>query len=431
MVVEDDDTGIETTVETVPRRERVLGFLLGADRSRWVEQAFLRVFLLSVVGMLLSFPVFWLVELAFDWRPFANLFEETVFPDEMAETLDLERRKADAEILRNLLFALAGLVGALFGLFQLHNAARRTRISDQQKQVGEQQKDIAEKAERNDRFVKTASLLESHNQAIQIAGVYGLQGLAQEDREGYLELVIRVLVGFVRTQTGPEGRAERALEKLRGAAKALDTPGVTVRTDDAEQDNTERPTEAVNATMDALITLTEGDRNRGHLVDLRRCHLKGLEQPQREMVGWNLAGANLIDANLWRTNLSSAMLAGADLRDSTLVEANLTNANLIGANLSSFDRANVFRSAANLHFAVLLDTDLLNANLRGTNLAGVDLSLAINIDPDQLWQAANVTWPENVPLPQVSTWDDEPVPSETAPSNGGGEASSDDLPSQA
>ena len=78
-------------------------------------------------------------------------------------------------------------------------------------------------------------------------------------------------------------------------------------------------------------------------------------------VAWRgeLAGADLLGANL-----SDADLAGADLSGADLTSANLGSANLAGADLSS----------ANLGSANLAGADLLSANLAGAYLLNADLA---------------------------------------------------------
>jgi uncharacterized protein YjbI with pentapeptide repeats len=74
--------------------------------------------------------------------------------------------------------------------------------------------------------------------------------------------------------------------------------------------------------------------------------------------GADLVGANLAGADLARADLVGANLAGADLARADLVGANLARADLVGANLAR----------ANLADAYLADADLARANLAGAYL---------------------------------------------------------------
>lgn len=73
-----------------------------------------------------------------------------------------------------------------------------------------------------------------------------------------------------------------------------------------------------------------------------------------------LSGIDLIDAYLYRAELIKANLVGADLTQADLTEANLTGCNLGGANLSK----------ANLQGAILTEAVLIGANLQEANLQG-------------------------------------------------------------
>ena len=88
------------------------------------------------------------------------------------------------------------------------------------------------------------------------------------------------------------------------------------------------------------------------LTAARLCDLIGAP----DLVGADLAYADLQDANLRAANLVDANLAYADLRDANLSVANLVDANLRGADLQD----------ANLRGA-----DLGNADLWGANLPGI------------------------------------------------------------
>ena len=78
-----------------------------------------------------------------------------------------------------------------------------------------------------------------------------------------------------------------------------------------------------------------------------------------------LSGADLIDAYLYQAELVKANLVGADLSGANLTEANLTGCNLGGANLVDADL-----SYANLTEAILIGANLQNANLTEAIILG-------------------------------------------------------------
>jgi hypothetical protein len=84
-------------------------------------------------------------------------------------------------------------------------------------------------------------------------------------------------------------------------------------------------------------------------------------QPDANLNGAYLTGANLSYANLYDANLKRAYLTGANLSYANLYGAYLNGAYLTGANLTG----------ANLIFANLRGADLSDANLRGVDLYGV------------------------------------------------------------
>jgi uncharacterized protein YjbI with pentapeptide repeats len=131
-------------------------------------------------------------------------------------------------------------------------------------------------------------------------------------------------------------------------------------------------------------------------IDLRGADLSNSSLVDANLSFSNLTEANLSQANLLRTNLSqsklgSALLPKAELMKSDLSEADLSSANLKGANLvltnlrkANLVRANLSQSnlgAANLSEAILEAADLSSADLRSaelhlTNLSNANLSSA-------------------------------------------------------
>ena len=93
-----------------------------------------------------------------------------------------------------------------------------------------------------------------------------------------------------------------------------------------------------------------------------KTNLSGAIMPGANLIDANLNGADLtdaglVDADLYRANLSGANLWNANLTGARLAGANLDGANLIGAQLNGADL-----DGANLTEAVLWRTDLTIAN---------------------------------------------------------------------
>ena len=101
-----------------------------------------------------------------------------------------------------------------------------------------------------------------------------------------------------------------------------------------------------------------------------------------DLVGKNLAGANLSEAILRSANLNGAILTEANLFGANLREALLIGANIIGADLSSANLIKAHLSRAHLSGAKLISArfggaDLTEAQLNGADLRWANLSEAI------------------------------------------------------
>ena len=111
------------------------------------------------------------------------------------------------------------------------------------------------------------------------------------------------------------------------------------------------------------------------LVQLAKLNLK------TDLAGGNLLAANLSGIDLNGANLKQANLRGVVLTDADLGEANLSYANLSGADLSGAYLENAELTHANLYrtslaIANLIGANLSHANLQETNLSNTSLKLA-------------------------------------------------------
>ncbi|GGX16788.1 pentapeptide repeat-containing protein [Streptomyces chartreusis] len=114
-------------------------------------------------------------------------------------------------------------------------------------------------------------------------------------------------------------------------------------------------------------------------ADLTRAYRSGVNitgdldrgMARAKLVGTNLTGADLSQADLTGADLSQADLTGADLS-----QANLTGANLRQANLTSVNLGDAILTSAKLVGADLTDAYLANANLTGADLSQADLTRA-------------------------------------------------------
>ena len=102
----------------------------------------------------------------------------------------------------------------------------------------------------------------------------------------------------------------------------------------------------------------------------------------------SLRGANLLDADLSRVDLSRALMLDADLSDADLSHATLTGANLTGADLRDATLNEADLSRADLSRALLYEADLSRADLSDAFLSEAGLSYAQGITNAELDQQA-------------------------------------------
>src|SRR5271157_2576162 len=117
-----------------------------------------------------------------------------------------------------------------------------------------------------------------------------------------------------------------------------------------------------------VINTAQGKGGSGGRIEA----LQELNADRVPLVGVDVSSAFLQGLNLKNANLLRSDFSSADLRNSSLIAADFTLANLNTANL---------RGAA-LDRAKCVQTDLRNADLADSSLAGVDLSGASLDDAD-------------------------------------------------
>ena len=191
---------------------------------------------------------------------------------------------------RNLGLVIGGVIAVLLALW-------RSRVA-------ERQADTAQRGLLNERYQKGAEMLGSPTLSVRLGGIYALQRLAQEHPAEYHVQILRLFCAFVRnppTRKDGEDGQEAAEET---------TPLIRTLRED------------VQAVMGAI-----GTRRKKHLI------LEGDARFTLDLHGSNLSdailiGANLFGAILMDTNLSGARLMGALLSDALLHEADLSGAKL-------------------------------------------------------------------------------------------------------
>lgn len=105
-----------------------------------------------------------------------------------------------------------------------------------------------------------------------------------------------------------------------------------------------------------------------------RVPLRGLDAPGAELIEIQLAKVDLSQSNLDAADLSNADLEHANLSKANLHQTKLSGANLRHSNFSFAQLMQANLSSADLSSANLLCADLSSANLSGTNLRNANLS---------------------------------------------------------
>ncbi|WP_083811074.1 pentapeptide repeat-containing protein [Parvularcula bermudensis] len=297
------------------------------------------------------------------------------------------------EEFRSLMFGLAGLAGAIFGLYQLGNASTRTRLT-------RLDTDTKREAVRNERFVSAAQLLAHGDGAVRMAGIYPLERLATEDGHVYFQTVIDVLAGFVRERTNrpdypPRLAAgeEPELEAASPDASWADRRALEARNAEKRRDwygQWAPPTEPMATALTALSRLTKNAHGRAvalprvNLTAARLPHWRASEVFARE---WEWREAVLVESDLQSADVRGANLSKANLSKANLSKADLSRANLIDADLSKADLSKADLVGARLIWANLSGADLAEANLSETRLTDAK-GLTAHILNRSLWPTA-------------------------------------------
>jgi len=124
----------------------------------------------------------------------------------------------------------------------------------------------------------------------------------------------------------------------------------------------------------------QGNRN------FRGIHLVGVDLTGTCLSEANLMGANLAKINLTHANLEGAKLLLANLSQAVMTGANLHQAKCVGANLSHAQLSFANLTQADLRDSDLSHAQLIGATLEGANLTGANLSYT-NLSQANLKQA--------------------------------------------
>jgi hypothetical protein len=102
-----------------------------------------------------------------------------------------ENSTTNSDILRNIFLGVAAVFGSAFGVYQLYNASRRTRIMSSEART-------SITSELNARYAKSVELLESETETVRVGAISALEKLSTEQNGEFSKLVISVLQSYVK-----------------------------------------------------------------------------------------------------------------------------------------------------------------------------------------------------------------------------------------
>ena len=275
-------------------------------------------------------------------------------------------------------------IGAIVGL---RLAYRRVRTLDIQAAV-------AQESLRNERYQKSADMLDSKTMATRIGGIYALNRLAQDHPEEYHIQVMELLCIFIRypveeLMDNEEPDTTKDKEPPRHICKL--------------QADIQEAFYIIGKHREKELVLKEGESyapylrharlkdailSRGHLED---AFLDNADLSHAYITHTNLRGASLSDAILTDADLTGTNLTGADLTDADLTGTNLTGTNLTGADLTDANLTGTNLTDANLTDANLTDANLTDANLTDANLTDANLTDVQGLTQKQIDEAVIIS----------------------------------------
>lgn len=261
---------------------------------------------------------------------------------------------------------LAAVAAVLFTLISVGQTKEELRISREAQITG--------------RYTAAVAGLGSASADVRVGGIYALERIMRDSPRDQAT-GLSVLAAYVRAHARLP-----ATDGARRATPAFPEPlpvdlqaAVTVL---ANRPVDSRDTTRLRLRYVSLRGLADmGDLDRAR-QDLNAVHYGGmtLRSPEyrANLLRADLAGADLREASLVRAGLGEALLAGADLRRADLREADLGNAVLAGADLRGANLTQAGFSSDDLRGVRLGDVKaqrafFTSADLRGVDLRGADL----------------------------------------------------------
>ena len=243
----------------------------------------------------------------------------------------------ETEQIRNVGLVVAAIIA-------LPVAVWRSRVADQQVGVAQQQANIAQQSVLNERYQKSAEMLGSAVLSVRLGGIVALERLALEHPAQYHAEVMKLLFAFIRQPIEDEQARNVPMLDMRGARPDVQTAVDVVRT-----------CRSRNSTLEANSILWIDLRG----ANLRQADLTNIDLSVADVTELSGIAGDPFGVSTRRVVLSHADLSRAQLRVATMPRCLCDKTNFTGADLGG---------------AELRETTFLQADLRGASLAAADLA---------------------------------------------------------
>ena len=239
------------------------------------------------------------------------------------------------EQLRNLLGAIALMLGSFVGAIQIGNSLHRT-------QLAQREKDASRERLNAEVFAKAVEQLGNDKHATRLGAIYSLEALALSDQtRGCTHLtnqIMETMASFVRERSQDvlnaieeNGKEPKLTTRIMEAIVShMPSQAATAPIGDkpADFDHERTPSDIAAAFM-VLVRSYPHELRPGLDVggiDLRNAYLVGVRLYQKsDLRSFNLSGSKLMGASLYGCDLRGTWLSGADLTKVRFTNARIDN----------------------------------------------------------------------------------------------------------
>ena len=314
----------------------------------------------------------------------------------------LSVRESGSTTLRNLGLLVAGTIA--IGL-----AIWRSIAADRQSKATMRQSETAAGDLWNARFEKGVEMLASEHQAVRLGGVYALWHLYTDSPRPNRIQLIETLCAFVRQPPGDQAPSLGLREDVQAVMNVFTLSGKEDQSSPAElskmiKELFEQGVGPDDQAFPPRMLFGQKEPDVEYPLNLRSATLDGGRLHNTNLAFSTLRDASLQGVTIWASDLSGAILRGADLSSPYVVEgrnrprimdqynegtfdvtmiigsrlrgANMIGTQLVGSWLRDSDFSEAFLWNADLSRSTAVKTDFSKAMLMGANLAGAHFERA-------------------------------------------------------